>query len=129
MEKIIIASGPVIIEEGKVLLNQHGDDSFWKFCGGKVENLSEDLLSAARREAKEEIGIDFELINSDPFFFYSQKKVDGEKIDIILVHWFAKRIGEVVKGADIREVAWHDINNLPENLAPNIVPVIKHFKI
>jgi 8-oxo-dGTP pyrophosphatase MutT (NUDIX family) len=37
MKNIIIASGPVIVENYKVLLNQHGDDSFWKFCGGRVE--------------------------------------------------------------------------------------------
>jgi len=37
-KKLIIASGPVIIENGKVLLNKHGDDKFWKFLGGKVEN-------------------------------------------------------------------------------------------
>jgi len=36
MLKIIIASGPVIVENNKVLLNQHGDTDFWKFCGGKV---------------------------------------------------------------------------------------------
>lgn len=38
MPKIIIASGPVIVENNKVLLNQHGDTEFWKFCGGQVEN-------------------------------------------------------------------------------------------
>jgi len=35
MPKIIIASGPVIVENNKVLLNQHGDTEFWKFCGGR----------------------------------------------------------------------------------------------
>ena len=33
MPKIIIVSGPVIIENNKVLLNKHGEDNFWKFCG------------------------------------------------------------------------------------------------
>ena len=29
MSKIIIASGPVIVEDNKVLLAKHGQDSFW----------------------------------------------------------------------------------------------------
>ncbi|MFW0837710.1 MAG: NUDIX hydrolase [Candidatus Komeilibacteria bacterium] len=37
IKKIIVASGPVIIENGEVLLNKHGDDKFWKFLGGKVQ--------------------------------------------------------------------------------------------
>ena len=37
MKRIIVASGPVIVENNKVLLNQHGDDNFWKFCGGKCQ--------------------------------------------------------------------------------------------
>ncbi len=47
--KIIIASGPVIVENSKVLLNQHGDTDFWKFCGGKVENYEADLMESAKR--------------------------------------------------------------------------------
>jgi len=39
MPKIIIASGPVIVEDGKVLLNKHGGTTFSKFCGGRVEDF------------------------------------------------------------------------------------------
>ena len=55
MSKTIIASGPVIVENNKVLLNDHGDTDFWKFCGGGVKDTDFDLISAAKREAKEEI--------------------------------------------------------------------------
>jgi ADP-ribose pyrophosphatase YjhB (NUDIX family) len=128
MSKIIIASGPVIVENNKVILNKHGEDNFWKFCGGKVENLSENLFKAAQREAKEEIGVDLELKETEPFLFYSQKKINEEVVDIILVHWFVRRIGEVRPGNDIRAVEWHDLSDLPEDLAPNILPTLKHFK-
>ncbi len=68
MPKIIIASGPVIIENNKVLLNKHGDDNFWKFPGGKVENFdfkdwNNSLEEAAKREVKEEMGIGVKIIN------------------------------------------------------------------
>ena len=36
--KIIIASGPVIVENNKVLLNISSGDTFWKFCGSKIRN-------------------------------------------------------------------------------------------
>jgi ADP-ribose pyrophosphatase YjhB (NUDIX family) len=127
MNKIIIASGPVIVEDGKVLLNQHGDTPFWKFCGGKVESMDMTLKEAAAREAKEEIGVELDFQDEAPFVMHTVKKTDEGDIDVLLVHFLAKRIGDVIKGADIREVAWHDINNLPEDLAPNIIPTLKHF--
>ena len=65
MLKIIIASGPVIVENGKVLLNKHGDDNFWKFCGGKVEDYNTNLADNAKREVKEEMGIDIDVLDKN----------------------------------------------------------------
>ena len=127
MPKIIIASGPVIVENSKVLLNQHGDTTFWKFCGGRVEDFETDLIQNAKREVKEEMGIEIEILVDMPFLLHTTKETPEGKIDVILVHYLAKRIGEVKPGADIREWDWLDINNLPKNLAPNILPTLKHF--
>ena len=124
MTKIIIASGPVIVENGKVLLNKHGEDVFWKFCGGKVEDYNTNLADNARREVKEEMGIDIELLDVRPYIMHVAK---GD-MDIILVHFLSKRIGEIVPGADIREWNWFDISDLPKDLAPNIKPVLEYFK-
>ncbi|MDD2785323.1 MAG: NUDIX domain-containing protein [Patescibacteria group bacterium] len=125
---IIIASGPVIVEDGKVLVNKHGDTSFWKFCGGRVENFDLGLQDNAAREAKEEMGIDIEVLDQEPFITFATKTTDDSKIfDVILVHYLAKRIGEVTPGEDIREWNWLDVNNLPEDLGPNIIPALKHF--
>lgn len=73
MQKIIIASGPVIVENNKVLLDQHGDTTFWKFCGGKVEDFETDLIENARREVKEEMGIDIEILDEKPFLLHTKK--------------------------------------------------------
>lgn len=127
MPKIIIASGPVIVEDNRVLLNKHGDTPFWKFCGGRVENFETNLIDNAKREVKEEMGIDIEIINQEPFITFARKEKDGEMIDIILVHFLAKRIGEVKPGEDINKWDWLDINNLPTDLGPNILPALKHF--
>jgi ADP-ribose pyrophosphatase YjhB (NUDIX family) len=127
MTKIIIASGPVIVEENKVLLNDHGDTDFWKFCGGGVKDTDEDLIFAAKREAKEEMDIDLEILDPRPFITYTKKNTPDGDIDVILVHFLARRIGDIKPGADIRSWQWFDINNLPTNLAPNIIPALKHF--
>jgi ADP-ribose pyrophosphatase YjhB (NUDIX family) len=123
MTKIIIASGPVIIENNKVLLNKHGEDVFWKFCGGKVEDFEVDLIENAKREVKEEMGIDIEIVNPEPFIMHIKK----EDKDIILVHFLAERKGEIQPGEDIREWNWFNISNLPDDIGPNIDPVLAHF--
>jgi 8-oxo-dGTP pyrophosphatase MutT (NUDIX family) len=136
MPKIIIASGPVIVENNKVLLNQHGDTTFWKFCGGRIKNFEENLIAAAKREAKEEMGIDIEILDETPFLMHTKKLVPAKagimpegEADVILVHYLAKRIGEIKPGEDIRKWDWHDLNNLPPDLAPNIIPVLKYFGV
>lgn len=124
---IIIASGPVIVEDGTVLVNKHGDTSFWKFCGGRVENFDESLWQAAQREAKEEVGVDLELLDPQPFIMFTSKQTEDGTTDVILVHFLAKRVGEARPGPDIRETAWLEMTNLPADLGPNIIPALKHF--
>ena len=127
MAKIIIASGPVIVENGQALLNKHGDTAFWKFCGGRVEDYDTDLIENARREVKEEMGIGIKILNEEPFITFTRKETSEGKIDILLVHFLAEREGEIKPGEEIREWAWHDLNNLPPDLGPNILPALRHF--
>jgi 8-oxo-dGTP pyrophosphatase MutT (NUDIX family) len=128
MAKIVIASGPVIVENDKVLLDKSGDDSFWKFCGGKVKEEDLDLPAAAKRRAKEELGIETEIIAAEPFISFASKETGEGKIDVILVHFLAKRVGEVRPGPEIKEWKWLPIDDLQdENLGPNILPALRHF--
>jgi len=128
MDKIIIASSPVIVENNRVLLNQHGDTEFWKFCGGQVEDFSTNLMENARREVKEEMGIKIKILDETPYFYFTRKEDREETIDVILVHFLAERVGEIKPGEDIRKWDWLDIDKLDrENLAPNIKPALKHF--
>lgn len=123
MEKpVIIASGPVIIENNKVLLNKHGDDGFWKFVGGKVENFDISLEEVAKREVKEEMGLEIEILRPlKPMMVNMPEKV------VVLIHYLANRSGEVVPGAEILDWGWFDIKNLPKDCAPNIKPVIEEY--
>ncbi len=132
MEKqIIVISGPVIIEDGKVLLTKHGDDGFLKFLGGRVENFDftdpqNSLEEACRREVKEEMGFDVEIIR--PVKPMIVRKPGDPNTWVILIHYLAKRLGEIKCGTDIKDAQWFDINNLPANCAPNIKPIIDEYK-
>ncbi len=126
MQKIIIASGPVIVKNEKVLLDIQGEDNFWKFCGGKVKE-NETLKQTAIRRAKEELGIDIQIKNTTPFLLHVTKEKDGDNSDVILVHFLSDFSGEITPSEEIRKWQWHDISNLPDNIAPNILPTLKHF--
>jgi len=127
MNDLIIASGPVIVENGCVLLNKHGDTSFYKFCGGRREH-NDSLQDTAKREFKEEMGTDCEILEPKPFLMYTTKETDLGMNDVILVHYLAKRIGEINPGPDIREWKFVPIGQLTdEELAPNIIPTLQHF--
>ncbi|MFZ6036506.1 MAG: NUDIX domain-containing protein [Patescibacteria group bacterium] len=118
---IIIAAGPVIIEDDRVLVNKHGDTTFWKFPGGRMETFDQlDLQKCAAREVKEEMGIDIEIIR--PLSTMMTRK-DNETV-VVLVHYLAKRIGEVRPGPDIREWTWLDIHHLPNDVAPNVKQIV-----
>lgn len=124
----IIASGPVIIEDGKVLLNKEKKETGptpWLFPGGQVEQFDITLEEACRREVKEEMGIDVDIIRPiKPMIVRRPEKPD--KL-VILIHYLATRIGEVAPGADIIDWGWFDIHNLPEDCAPSVKAVIEEY--
>lgn len=122
---VTIASGPVIIKDGQVLLDKHGDDEFWKFPGGKVYD-NESFQQTAIREAREELGIDV-VLSGDPCVLHFERLKNGIKEQVILLHYLASFSGHVTPGRDVREWAWHSISNLPKDCAPNIKPVVHHF--
>jgi len=51
--KKIVASGPVIMEDGKLLVSKDSKDDFYKIPGGTVEE-GETLKQCCIREVKEE---------------------------------------------------------------------------
>jgi ADP-ribose pyrophosphatase YjhB (NUDIX family) len=132
MEKqFIVASGPVIIEGNKVLLDKDNKDDFWKFLGGKpkeidFESTEEPIEATCRRRVKEEMGLDIEIIR--PIKPMMLKKPDDPNTWIVLIHYLAKRRGEIKLGEGIKEARWFDIDDLPPDCAPNIKPVIKEYK-
>lgn len=61
-EKIDFCVEAFIVHDGKVLLRKHEKYNIWLGAGGHVE-LDEDPNQAVIREAKEEVGLDIELVH------------------------------------------------------------------
>ena len=123
--KYIIASGPVIIEKGKLLVNKDDKDDFYKLPGGTIEEDVEDLEKACHREVKEEINAEIEIIKPlHPMIIWKNPQT-GEKMCILLIHYLAKLKNkkEIKPISPIKEIKWMDISDIKNNkyaVAPNI---------
>jgi len=122
--KFIIAAGPVIIENGKLLVNKDDKDDFYKIPGGRVEE-GESLEETCIRETKEEINADIKIIKPlHPMIIYKNPQTKEEMV-IVLIHYEAKLLNkkDIRPIAPIKEIKWLDINEIKQgkyNVAPNI---------
>lgn len=64
-EKIDFTASVYIVHDNKVLLHRHKKLDIWLQPGGHIE-LDEDPVQAVLREAKEETGLDIELVGEQP---------------------------------------------------------------
>src|SRR3989344_7941873 len=121
---VVIAAGPVIIKAGKVLLNKHGETDLWKFPGGDITAAEGDLDAWAVKKATEELGLKIKIIKPlKPMVVWQKDEV------IILIHYLAELTSEEIKPATyIKEYAWLDINNLPEDCHQNVKTIMEEYK-
>jgi len=127
--KYIIASGPVIIENGKLLVNKDDKDDFYKLPGGTIEQGVESLEEACHRETKEENNGLIEIIRPlHPMILWENPQTH-EPMTIVLIHYLAKLKNkkELKPNPPVREVRWLDINEIKQgryDVAPNITYLI-----
>lgn len=123
--KTIIASGPVIIKNGKLLVNKDNKDDFYKLPGGTIEEGMEDLEEACHRETKEENNGEIEIIKPlHPMILWKNPQTK-EAMTILLIHYLAKlKNPKSIKPIHpIKEVKWLSINEIKSGkykIAPNI---------
>lgn len=128
--KIIVASGPVIIKDGKLLVSKDNKDDFYKIPGGRI-NFGEELEETCIREVKEETNADIELIKPLRTMVIYKNPQTQEEMSIILVHYEAKlkNPDDLKPNRDeIEEIKWLDIKEIKEgkyNVAPNIKYLIE----
>jgi ADP-ribose pyrophosphatase YjhB (NUDIX family) len=105
----------LIIEfnEGIILIKRKNPPEGWALPGGFVD-YGESLEQAALREAKEETGLDVELIRQ--FHAYSNPGRDPRH-HTITVAFIAKAKGQPIAGDDAKELGIFTKNKLPEQIA------------
>ncbi len=129
--EIIIAAGPVIIEDDKVLLDReikfnNAESPFFMFPGGKLLSLEETPEQACIREAKEELGIDIEILR--PLKTVIIKRPDVADGWAVLIHFLVRRKGEpTIQPGKTVEFGWFDIHDLPKNCTQNVSEVIEAY--
>ncbi len=123
--KFIIASGPVIIEDNRLMVNMDDRDDFYKLPGGTIEEEVESLEEACHRETKEENNAEIEIIKPlHPMVLWENPQTK-EKMVILLIHYLAKLKNkeEVRPIPPIKKIKWLPIKEIKQgkhNVAPNI---------
>jgi ADP-ribose pyrophosphatase YjhB (NUDIX family) len=98
---------------GILLIKRKNPPKGWALPGGFVD-YGESLEAAAVREAKEETGLDVELVRQ--FHVYSQPGRDPRHHTITMV-FLAKAKGKAIAGDDAKEIGVFNKNTLPDKIA------------
>ena len=131
--KFIVASGPVIIEKGKLLVVRDNKDPFYKLPGGTVKE-DESLEQGCIRRAREEINADVEIIRPlSPNILYENPKTK-EKMTIVLINYLSKlknkdKIKTISPTQEIKWVSIEDIKKGKGNVSQNVKSLVeKEFR-
>ena len=106
------AAGVVVIEDGRVLWVQRRFEprkDLWTMPAGFLE-YDEHVETCAVREAKEETGLDVELIR----LFGAYMAMDDPRTHVVLLLYLARRIGgELVPGDDAADARFFPLDAPP----------------
>lgn len=128
-QKPKVGVGVMILKEGKVLLGKrkgsHGEGEY-AFPGGHLEYM-ESFSNCAKRETKEECGIDIKDIKFQ-FLANIVKYAPKHYIHIGLIAEWESGQPEVLEPEKCEGWLWYNINNLPEPIFEMCKMAIQSYK-
>ena len=129
----IVASGPVIIENGRLLVSKDPKDDFYKIPGGTIKP-GETLEQTCIRKVKEETNANIEILKPLSTLVINKNPQTQEEMKISLHHYKArlKNPGELRPGEGIIEIKWLSLGDIKEGkypVAPNINYLIEQGDI
>jgi 8-oxo-dGTP pyrophosphatase MutT (NUDIX family) len=121
----------IVDDDNRVLMMKRSDDGSWGLPGGGLE-LGEILEGGARREVREETGLELEEMNlfgvfSGPELFYRYPNRD-EIYGVMIVYLAHGWHGIVRLNEEHTEWCWFTAAGIPEKINPLIIPVMEKFK-
>jgi len=124
------AAALIVDSENHLLLMKRSDSGCWGPPGGAVE-LGEVVETAARREVREEIGLELGELSlfgvfSGPELFYVYPNGD-EVYNVTIAYLTREAHGEVRLNDEHTEWGYFAVSDLPEEISPPIGPVVKQF--
>jgi 8-oxo-dGTP pyrophosphatase MutT (NUDIX family) len=127
-----------VVHQGRVLLIHHRQLDQWLPLGGHIE-LNEDPEAAALREAREESGLEVELVGERPPTtgpgtraliaprFLDIHRINPTHEHIGMIYWARPRGGQVaLAAAEHHEIRWCGLPDL-ETLSPPMNPAVKWY--
>ena len=116
--KVTVASGPVIIRDGKVLLHKAPDTGKYQFIGGRVDD-GMSIRENAVFKALEDLGIKIKLVDDiDPLIVIGKIQRDGKEDNLFLVHYLAK----IVEEPEERKYDWFTLDQIKKMTEEGMVP-------
>jgi 8-oxo-dGTP pyrophosphatase MutT (NUDIX family) len=137
-EKIDFTVAIFVVHEDKILLIHHRNLNKWLPLGGHIE-LDEDPETAARREAKEESGLDVELLGERPPTtgpgtraliaprFLDIHRISSSHEHIGMIYWARPKNGTLTLApAEHHDIRWCSLLDL-EHLQPPMDDAVKWY--
>lgn len=137
-EKIDFTVAIFVVEKDRVLLIHHRNLNKWLPLGGHVE-LDEDPETAALREAKEESGLDVELLGERPPTtspgtrallaprFLDIHRINATHEHIGMIYWARPKSGELALApAEHHDIRWCTSEEL-DHLNPPMTDAVKWY--
>lgn len=117
-ERPLVGVGALIVEDGRLLLVRRGSppqQGQWSLPGGLVE-AGEQLEEAVRREAREETGLEVEVVELAGVFERIVRDAEGrlEYHYVLLDYLCHVRGGDLRHGSDAMAAAWVRLDELGE---------------
>ena len=128
---LMVGAATLVVDEtGRLLLLKRSDSGCWGPPGGAVEP-GENLEAAARREVREETGLELGGLSlsgvySGPELYYRYPNGD-EVHNVTIVYRAAHPAGEVRLNGEHTDYGWFAPNAIPADISPPIRPVLEEF--
>ena len=128
---LLAGTGLIVLDrEGRVLLQRRTDDDTWSLVGGYLE-IGETPEDAARREAKEEVGLDLGELELFGVFAGSElyHEYDQGRVYSVTITYVARdATGEPRADQDeVKATRYYPLDELPERLERTTRPILDRF--
>lgn len=129
--QMVGAAALVVDERNRLLLLKRSDSGCWGPPGGAVE-LGEAVEEAARREVREETGLElgelslFGIFSGAELFYRYPNGDEVHNISIVYLAHFPG--GSILLNGEHTDWNWFSADEFPENISPPIMPVMEIFR-